>query len=94
MVMKICVECGKEFNARTSAVTCGPECSKKHHIKVCRDYYLKNSSKWKWYKKNAVKEQVGTTDLVGSAARDDNGDVDFKHEQNLINKELKHLGLR
>lgn len=110
MVTKVCVICGKVFDAVGSSVTCGEKCSKKrkklydskYGIYYNRDYsrehnheyYLANSEKWKWYRENMSFFPVGTSNLVERVHKDDEGVIDFVEEANLIIYELKRLGLR
>ena len=42
MVIKKCVICGKEFDARNSAITCSKECSKENTRQYKRQYYQDN----------------------------------------------------
>ena len=102
MVKKVCVICGKVFDAVGSSVTCGEKCSKKrkklydskYRIYYNQDYYFNNTEKWKWYRKNAPFLPLGTTDLVEKAYKNNKGEIDFIAEANLIRHELKRLGLR
>lgn len=57
MVIKKCKICGKEFEARGSALCCSPECSKENTCKLKAQWYKDNRKlclerKAQWYKDN------------------------------------------
>ena len=93
MVIKKCLECGAEFDARGSDVTCGPVCSKKRSDAYQKDYRMKNWMKWLWYKENAEKKPLGTSNITGKLCRTSDGKPDFEGEFLMIKAEMKHLGL-
>lgn len=98
IVLKNCVECGKEFNARGKDITCGEKCSKKHHKRLVDaynpEYYKKNWTKWQEYRKNTEKDKNGNSDLGEKMHRNEDGSTDFNGELKLIKKEMVRLRLR
>lgn len=77
MVMKKCVECGNEFNAKGRAITCSDKCSKKRWKRYITRYmyeynpayYNKNWTKWQQYRKDAQFEKLGTGNLLGKCTK-------------------------
>lgn len=102
MVIKICVICGEEFECKGNDITCDTECSaerkriydRRYKHDYNHKYYLANSERWKWYKKNTSRLPAGTTDVVEKLHRDSKGKPDFVAEFNIIRHELIRLGLR
>jgi len=94
MVEKICVVCGKPFDAKYNWKTCSDKCSAIRDHQNRRNYYFKNSVKWKWYREMAAAEQLGTSNIVSTARKTRDGLIDEKREKSILTKELKRLGLR
>lgn len=93
MVEKICVVCKKPFDARYNRKTCSDKCSAIRDHENRRNYYLNHSTKWKWYREMSAVEQLGTSNLVGSARRNRDGSINQRAETSALKRELKRLGL-
>lgn len=93
MVTKRCMICGHDFDARYNWKTCSEKCSAIRDHRNRQDYYLKNSGKWKWYQENAKLEQLGTSNIVGTARKHADGTINVKAEKSILLRELKRLGL-
>lgn len=101
MVMKKCVECGNEFNAKGRAITCSDKCSKKRWKRYITRYmyeynpayYNKNWTKWQQYRKDAQFEKLGTGNLLGKMHKNRDGSPDFERELKLIKKEMILFGI-
>ena len=89
-----CPICGEVFAQKGAQKTCSKTCSKEMEAIRHAEYYHKNSEKWKWYAKNAEMGQLGTCNISGHARRNDDGDIDFYYESNVIKKEFKRLRLK
>lgn len=97
MVLKKCVICGTEFDARGKDITCSEKCSKKNEklkkLVYNPEYYIKNWTKWQFYRKNKKKDKTGTGDLGEKMHRNEDDTLDFEGEGKLIKREMVRLGL-